>query len=61
MAGTGNNRTTEHWNNSTIEGRKKKQDQGTGNVLPCFAAARNENILFTTSPHEELDQCENSL
>ena len=25
-------------NNSTMEGRKKKQDQGTGNVLPCLAA-----------------------
>ena len=21
-----------------MEGRKKKQDQGTGNVLPCLAA-----------------------
>ncbi|HCG48693.1 MAG TPA: hypothetical protein DE060_05715, partial [Lentisphaeria bacterium] len=30
--------TIEHWNNSTMEGRKKKQEQGTGNVLSSLAA-----------------------
>ena len=30
--------TIEQWSNSTMEGRKKKQDQGTGNVLPSLVA-----------------------
>ena len=36
--GTWKEEVEKHLNNSTIEGRKKKQDQGTGNVLSCPAA-----------------------
>ena len=49
--GTRKEEVEKHWNNSTMEGRKKKQDQGTGNVLPCLAlpCRRNEITLLQLS------------